>query len=69
MDVSQVDQKMESLKFLLENDDHFTKLFGFSIESHIFKRRDFATKMLEDAGMDFKLKSLILRIFQLESSC
>ena len=58
MDVSQVDQKMESLKFLLENDDHFTKLFGFSIESHIFKRRDLATKMLEDAGMDFNTKTV-----------
>ena len=58
MEVSQVDQKMESLKFLLENDDHFTKLFGFSIESHIFKRRDLATKMLEDAGMDFNTKTV-----------
>ena len=56
--MSQADQKMESLKFLLENDDHFTKLFGFSIESHIFKRRDLATKMLEDAGMDFNTKTV-----------
>ena len=53
MDVSQVDEKMENLKFLLQNDDHFSRLFDFTIEDHIFKRRDFATKMREDAGMDF----------------
>ena len=37
MDVSEVDQKMESLKFLLQNDDHFSRLFDFSIQDHIYK--------------------------------
>ena len=61
MDVSQVDEKMESLKFLLQNDDHFSRLFDFSIQDHIFKRRDFATKMREDAGMDVSNWTLPVR--------
>ena len=49
---SDLEYSKDDLDLLDDHHDHFFRLFDSSIQDHIFKRRDFATKMREDAGMD-----------------
>ena len=50
---SDLEYSKDGLDLLDDHHDHFFRLFDSSIQDHIFKRRDFATKMREDAGKDF----------------